>query len=134
MNFKIIERRQFADERGTLHLLEWNKTIPFSAKRFFWVCDVPIGARRGFHAHKSGRQLLICIKGSISVTLKTHDMETSILINDEGPGILVENMVWGEQQFLSSGAILLVVASNEYQESDYVRNFGDFLELSKQTC
>lgn len=130
--FELIQPRKFADDRGILNLLESPLELPFVPKRFFWVTGVPKGGERGFHAHKVGMQLLFCLQGSIQVKFKTHDDDESLVLHPESPGVWMKNMVWGEQKFLTEGAILLVVASNKFDESDYVRDFDVFMELSKQ--
>lgn len=130
--FELVEQRRFKDERGVLNLLESSRELPFAPKRLFWITGVPIGTKRGFHAHKTGLQLLFCPKGSIELTLRTHDQEDSVILNDEGPGVWVKNMVWGEQKFLTGDAVLLVLASNDFEEVDYVRDFSEFVALSEQ--
>ena len=130
--FEFIHQRRFSDPRGTLDLMEASKELPFLPKRFFWVYGVPEGSERGFHAHKTGHQVLFCLDGAIELTLRNHDSEKSILLNSGGPGVWVKNMVWAQQKFLSEGALLVVFASNEFDESDYIRDFVEFTKLSKQ--
>ena len=130
--FELVAQRRFIDERGALNLLESSKELPFTPRRVFWVVGVPRGSERGFHAHRTGNQLLFCLQGSILLTLKTHAQEETIVLSSEGPGVWMRNMVWGEQTFLTEDAVLLVFASNEFDESDYLRDFEEFLKLSKQ--
>jgi dTDP-4-dehydrorhamnose 3,5-epimerase-like enzyme len=130
--FELVAQRRFIDERGSLNLLEASKELPFLPKRIFWVKGVPKGSERGFHAHRTGNQLLFCLNGSIQLTLKTHSRQESLVLSEESPGVWMKNMVWGEQRFLTDDAVLLVFASNEFDESDYLRDFSEFLELSKQ--
>jgi dTDP-4-dehydrorhamnose 3,5-epimerase-like enzyme len=130
--FELVTQRRFIDERGALNLLEASKELPFAPQRVFWVTGVPKGSERGFHAHKTGNQLLFCLQGSILLTLKTHSEEEKIVLSAESPGVWMKNMVWGEQTFLTEDSVLLVFASNEFDESDYLRDFEEFLKLSKQ--
>ena len=130
--FELVAQRSFIDERGSLNLLEASKELPFLPRRIFWVKGVPKGSERGFHAHRTGNQLLFCLNGSIQLTLKTHSGQESLVLSEESPGVWMKNMVWGEQKFLTDDAVLLVFASNEFDESDYLRDFNEFLELSKQ--
>ena len=130
--FELVAQRRFIDERGSLNLLESSKELPFTPTRVFWVTGVPKGSKRGFHAHKTGNQLLFCVQGSILLTLKTQAEEETVLLSAESPGVWMKNMVWGEQTFLTEDAVLLVFASNAFEESDYLRDFGEFLKLSKQ--
>ena len=130
--FELVAQRRFIDERGALNLLESSKELPFTPRRVFWVAGVPRGSKRGFHAHRTGNQLLFCLQGSILLTLKTHAEEETIVLSSEGPGVWMRNMVWGEQTFLTEDAVLLVFASNNFDEGDYIRDFDEFSELSKQ--
>lgn len=131
MNFEIVGQRKFADNLGALNLIEWPKELPFQPKRVFWVTDVPVASKRGFHAHKTGHQILFCVQGSILLTLRTQFDEESVLLSAGGPGVWMKNLTWGEQTFLSEQAILMVLASNQFEESDYVRDFDEFLRLTK---
>ena len=130
--FELVAQRRFIDERGALNLLESSKELPFTPRRVFWVVGVPRGSERGFHAHRTGNQLLFCLQGSILLTLKTHAEEETIVLSSEGPGVWMRNMVWGEQKFATEDAVLLVFASNNFDEGDYIRDFDEFSELSKQ--
>ena len=130
--FELVAQRRFIDERGALNLLEASRELPFTPKRVFWVTGVPKGSERGFHAHKTGNQLLFCVQGSILLSLKTHAGDETILLSPEGPGVWMKNMIWGEQTFLTEDSVLLVFASNEFDESDYLRDFDEFLKLSEQ--
>ena len=132
MDFEFLSQRRFVDERGALNLLESGKDLPFNAQRLFWVTGVPKGSVRGFHAHKTGHQLLFCIKGEILLTLKSLADSESIALSEDGPGVWMKNLTWGEQTFLTEGAILLVLASDVFDESDYIRDFDEFLTLVKQ--
>ena len=130
--FELVAQRRFIDERGALNLLESSKELPFTPRRVFWVAGVPKGSERGFHAHRTGNQLLFCLQGSILLTVKTHAEEETIVLSSEGPGVWMRNMVWGEQKFATEDAVLLVFASNNFDEGDYIRDFDEFSELSKQ--
>lgn len=132
MIFEFLKPRYFLDDRGHLTLLEFQKDLPFEPKRVFWISGVPIGTTRGFHAHKQGQQALFCLHGRIEVTLKTGTNSQAISLSEEGPGVWVNNMVWGEQKFVTHGATLLVFASMPFEEGDYVRDFSEYLLLSKQ--
>lgn len=130
--FELVSQRRFIDERGSLNLLESANELPFSPRRIFWVTGVPKGSERGFHAHKTGNQLLFCLKGAIQLNLKSHSGADSLLLSEESPGVWMKNMVWGEQTFLTDDAVLLVFASNEFDESYYLRDFEAFMKLSEQ--
>lgn len=130
--FELVTHRRFIDERGALNLLESSKELPFAPRRVFWITGVPMGSKRGFHAHKTGNQLLFCLSGSILLTLKTHAQEDTIVLSAESPGVWMKNMVWGEQTFVTNDALLLVFVSNDFDEGDYLRDFEEFFKLSQQ--
>lgn len=130
--FERISRRRLIDDRGKLSLLEVSKELPFAPKRVFWVEGVQEGIKRGFHAHRTGTQVLFCMRGSIELSLRTFHHEELLTLDAESPGVWMQNMVWGEQRFTSEGTILLVLASNEFDESDYIRDFDEFMTLSKK--
>jgi UDP-2-acetamido-3-amino-2,3-dideoxy-glucuronate N-acetyltransferase len=132
VDFEIIAPRKFDDERGSLQVFESSWGFPFTPKRFFWLTNVPKGESRGFHAHRFGHQLLFCLAGSILVTLRSPHESEAVLLFSGGPGVWMKNMTWGEQQFLSEDAVLLVMASNEFDEADYIRSFEEYVLLSKQ--
>lgn len=119
-------------ERGSLSVLQALDSLPFSPVRLFWVTDVTPGLVRGFHAHKSGHQILFCIAGRIQVRFDDGVNSEVLSLTAGGPGAWMKNMVWGEQTFLETGSILLVVASNEYDESDYIRDWAEFRSLAKE--
>ncbi|QKJ25050.1 FdtA/QdtA family cupin domain-containing protein [Aquiluna borgnonia] len=128
--FELVAPKVSKDIRGDLHAIEFPAVLPFDPKRIFWVREVPQGETRGFHAHKTGQQVLFCLSGSIELVLRDSTGTQTILLSDQGPGVWMKEMTWGEQKFLTAGAILLVVASNTYDESDYIRDLEEFRELS----
>ena len=124
---KIINIPKITDVRGNLSVIE-NDVVPFSIKRVYYLYDVPSGSYRGGHAHKELEQLLIAISGSFDVVLKDQDgNKRTITLNKPDKGLLIPNMVWRELEDFSSGAICLVIASQPYNEEDYISNLDDFL-------
>ena len=124
---KIINIPKITDVRGNLSVIE-NDVVPFSIKRVYYLYDVPSGSYRGGHAHKELEQLLIAISGSFDVVLKDQEgNKQSITLNKPDKGLLIPNMVWRELEDFSSGAICLVIASQPYDEDDYIYDLDDFL-------
>ena len=119
-----------ADIRGSLTVGEFEKTIPFSAKRYFMVFDVPSIETRGEHAHRKCHQFLICVRGSCSVVVDDGSNRQEFLLDRQDMGIHIPPMIWGIQYKYSSDAVLLVFASHYYDESDYIRNYSEFRKLT----
>jgi dTDP-4-dehydrorhamnose 3,5-epimerase-like enzyme len=119
-----------SDNRGNLLPIEFGD-LPFIPKRIFVVNNVPKGSVRGNHSHFETVQILICISGEIEVTLHDGFTEKKNIIY-EGEYILVKNLVWDSQKFLSDNSVLLVICSTEYNVEDYIFNFNDFLKIKTQ--
>lgn len=115
------------DIRGSLSFAECGQFLPFEVKRYFIVYDVPNKEVRGEHAHKKLHQFLVCIKGSCSVMVDDGCCREEILLNNPAIGMHIPPMIWGVQYKYSREAALLVFASDKYLESDYIRNYDDFL-------
>ena len=124
-----IELTSRANQSGRLVVADFARDIPFVPKRTFWVTDVPAGITRGFHAHKTGHQLLVCLSGRVLATLDDGEKLETIVLTNSGPAVWMPNMVWGEQTFLEPNTILLVIASNEYDENDYIRDRSQFASM-----
>ena len=127
----VIELPKITDPRGNLTVVEQLRNVPFIIRRAYWVYDVPGGENRG-HAHRRLRQLLIALSGSFQVTLDNgHERET-ILLNHPWQGLLIETGIWRTLDDFSSGAVCLVLASEEFDEDEYIYDYDDFLEYTKK--
>ena len=124
---KIIELPRIQNAAGNLSFIEANRHIPFDIERVYYLYDVPGGAQRGGHAHKQLRQLLIAMSGSFDVLLDDGDTQKRFHLNRSYYGLYVDTMIWRELDNFSSGAVCLVLASTPYEESDYYRDYNDFL-------
>ena len=124
---KLIDLPKIADSRGNLTFVEGGRHVPFDIKRVYYLYDVPGGAERGGHAHKNLYQLIVAMAGSFDIVLDDGRQKKRIHLNRSYHGLYVCPMIWREMDNFSSGAVCLVLASNLYDEADYYRNYGDFL-------
>jgi hypothetical protein len=124
---KIVELPKITDPRGNLTFIEGNEHIPFDIRRVYYLYDVPGGAERGGHAHKGLSQLIIAMSGSFDVILDQGGEKKRFHLNRSYQGLYVCPMMWRELDNFSSGSVCMVLASNIYEESDYYRNYNDYL-------
>ena len=125
---RLIDLPRITDPRGNLTVAEGMDMVPFDIKRAYWVYDVPGGESRGGHAHKHLSQLLIAVSGSFSVTLDNGREHTTFLLNHPWQGLLIEPNTWRTLDDFSSGAVCLVLASDHYEETDYIYDYNEFLK------
>ena len=117
------------DERGQLVALEEYKVIPFEIKRGYYMYDTGEGVHRGFHAHKELEQILICMHGSCKILLDNGEEKKVVPLEKPYEGLYISNDMWREMYDFSPDAVLLVLASQLYDEADYIRNYDEFLEF-----
>jgi len=122
---KIIEIPKITDTRGNLGVIE-KDTIPFEIKRVYYLFDVPSSAYRGGHAHINQLELLVALSGSFDVKLNDGKEEAFVTLNKPDKGLLIEKGVWRELENFSSGAVCLVLASDVFDETDYIRDYEVF--------
>ena len=127
----ILEFKFNGDDRGSLVALESYKNIPFEIKRVYYIFDTKSDVVRGLHAHKDLLQVMVCLKGSCRVVLDDGLITEEIELNSCDKGLVIEKMVWHEMYDFSADCVLLVLANEYYDESDYIRNYDDFLEIMK---
>jgi dTDP-4-dehydrorhamnose 3,5-epimerase-like enzyme len=125
---KIIDLPKITDPRGNLTFIEGNRHVPFQIQRVYYLYDTPGGAERGGHAHKGLHQLIVAMSGSYDVVLDDGKQKKRFHLNRSYYGLYVCPMVWRELDNFSSGAVCLVLASNLYDESDYYRDYQEFLK------
>ena len=124
-NCYTIELPKICDHRGNLSVIE-KEAIPFNFKRVYYLYDVPSGSERGGHAHKNLFQFIIPLSGSFDVVLDDGNSTSTITLNKPNVGLLIVPGIWRELKNFSSGCICLVLASEVFDESDYLRNFNEF--------
>ena len=115
------------DDRGQLIALEEYKDIPFEIKRVYYMYDTLPGVTRGYHAHKSLEQILICVHGSCKILLDNGDEKKIVPLEKPYEGLYVANNMWREMYEFSPDAVLMVLASQPYDEGDYIRDYNEFL-------
>ena len=114
-------------KKGNISVVENKKTIPFEIKRAYYLYDIPGGESRGGHAHKELSQLIIAASGSFSVTLDDGNVKRTFLLNRPYQGLLIVPGIWRTLDDFSSGAVCLVLASEKYDEMDYIRDYQKFV-------
>ncbi|OFQ21174.1 hypothetical protein HMPREF2955_08430 [Prevotella sp. HMSC073D09] len=127
LNTALIDFPKITDPRGNLTVAQTLTDVPFAIKRAYWVYDVPAGECRGGHAHKLCKEVLIALSGSFHVTVDNGEEQKTVLLNHPYQGLLIDTDVWRTLDDFSSGAVCLVLASEPFDEDDYIREYDDFL-------
>lgn len=127
MEIKLIDLPKITDPRGNLTFAEAQAMVPFDIKRAYWVYDVPGGESRGGHAHMRLKQFVIALSGSFHVTLDDGHERKTVLLNHPWQGLLIDVNTWRTLDDFSSGAVCLVLASEHYDEDDYIYDYDEFL-------
>jgi len=127
---KIIELPKIPDRRGNLTFIEASKHIPFEIQRVYYLYDVPGGASRGGHAHRHLEQFIIAASGSFTVYTDNGQKKEEFYLNRSYYGLYIPTMTWREIDNFSSGSVCLVLASELYNEADYIRDYDAFKQLT----
>jgi len=150
--FKILDLEVHGDQRGSLISIESNKNIPFTLKRIYYLFNTNVSESRGFHAHRNLEQLLICVNGSCEIKVQNNEktswfklaspakglyikdlvwreMHAWFKLASPAKGLYIKDLVWREMHDFSHDCILLVIASHEYDEFDYIRSFNEFKRI-----
>lgn len=133
LDIKYIDLPKIVDPRGNLTFAEGAGHVPFDIKRTYWVYDVPAGESRGGHAHKRLKQVVVALSGSFHVTLDNGHERKTVLLNHPWQGLLIDVNTWRTLDDFSSGAVCLVLASEHYDESDYIYDYDEFLKYVECT-
>lgn len=126
---KIINFNIMGDERGQLIALEENRNIPFSIKRVFYIYGTIDGVSRGNHSHYKTQQFLVAVNGSCKVTLDNGTKKETFDLDKPSIGLLQKPLVWGSMHDFSSDCVLMILTDSYYDETDYIRNYDNFLEV-----
>ena len=128
----LIDLPKIKNRVGNITAIENNINIPFSVSRVFYLYDIPGGEDRGAHAHKECHQFLVAASGSFEVQFDDGNEKKTVLLNQPFRGLYIPPGIWASEINFSSGAICLVLASNKYDEKDYIRNYNEFLKFKKK--
>lgn len=129
---KIITLEHHHHENGNLTVVEDHNEVPFKIKRVYYLYDIPGGEERGGHAHKALYQLIVAISGSFTVNITDGRESKSITLNRPYEALLIVPGIWRTLDNFSSGSVCAVIASEHYDESDYIRNYNEFLLLTSK--
>ena len=131
MNVQLLELQSHGDERGCLISLEQEKNIPFEIKRIYYMFSTAEGVRRGFHAHKTLKQVAIAVRGSCKFHLDDGIEKTQIILDKPSYGLLIESFIWREMYDFSEDCVLMVLANQVFNEDDYIRDYDCFIKELK---
>ncbi len=123
----LVELPKIGDRLGHISVVENDRTIPFAVQRIFYLYDIPGGESRGAHAHKECHQFLVAASGAFEVVIDDGKETQTVLLNKPNIGLHIPPGIWAAEINFSSGAVCLVLASHPYAESDYIRNYKEFL-------
>ena len=129
---QLIDFSPLGDERGSLVALEGLKSVPFEIKRVYYIFATQQGVSRGFHAHKQLKQVAVCVTGRCRLVLDDGNQREAVWLDSPTKGILIEEMVWREMYDFSEDCVLLLLASEYYDEADYIRDYAHYIETVKK--
>ena len=127
---KTINFKPLGDERGSLVALEGSKVVPFDIKRVYYIFGTKEGVSRGFHAHRNLKQVVVCVTGSCRFVLDNGKSREEIILDSAATGLVIEDLTWREMHDFSQDCVLLVLASEYYDEADYIRDYQKFLKAT----
>ena len=129
---RLIDLPVIHDKRGNLTFVEGGRHVPFEIKRVYYLYDVPGGATRAAHAHKELQQLVIAMSGSFDITLDDGYAKKKVHLNRSYFGLYISPMIWRDIDNFSSGSVCLVLTSEFYDETDYIRDYGGFVNAVRE--
>ncbi len=126
---KIVSFPPLGDDRGSLVALEAHKTVPFDVKRVYYIFGTQAGVSRGFHAHRALQQVAVCVTGKCRMVLDDGHRREEFWLDSPTKGVLIGDLVWREMHDFSPDCVLLVLASEHYDETDYIRSYDSFKQI-----
>lgn len=131
MHPQIIQLPKFLDERGNLSFVEQLNHIPFTIRRTYWLYDIPGGESRGGHAYRENQEFIIALSGSFDVILDNGKEKKTFTLNRSYYGLYVPKGLWREMESFSTNSLAMILSSTNYDESDYVRDYDEFLNMKR---
>ena len=131
-SYKLLDFKTLGDERGSLIAIEQGYNAPFEIKRVYYIFDTKEGVERGFHAHINLKQIVIAVKGSCTFVLDNGKERKEMKLNNPNRGLFIEGLIWREMKDFTEDCVLIVLTSEHYDESDYIRDYNKFLEELKK--
>jgi dTDP-4-dehydrorhamnose 3,5-epimerase-like enzyme len=132
MEVKLVDFQQHGDERGYLVAVEEGKEIPFQIKRVYYIYETAKNVRRGYHAHKSLQQILFCVHGACTIHLDDGKECVEVRLDKPYEGLYISNRMWREMYDFTEDAVLMVLASELYDEADYIRDYQEFIDYVRE--
>lgn len=125
INLPVVDSR----EKGKLSFMEACKDIPFEIKRIYYIYGIKdLNIKRGYHAHKTLKQVIFCLNGSFILELDNGYEKKEVFLNKPNKGVLIDINIWRNMKNFSKNIVIMVVASDYYDENDYIRNYNEFIE------
>lgn len=128
---KVIDFNLMNDDRGGLIALEGNRNIPFDIKRVYCIFGVSSGVERGYHAHHELMQVVVCLSGACTFVLDDGKNKEEVTLNSRSKGLLIDKKLWRVMKNFTSDCVLMVLASDYFDEKDYIRNYDEFIKIVK---
>jgi hypothetical protein len=129
---RVLQFPKITDHRGNLTFIEGDHHIPFAIKRVFYVYDIPSGENRGAHAHKALQQVVICLSGSLDISLDDGHETRTVHLNRPWMGLYIPPLIWAAEGNFDPGTVYLVLTSALYDEADYYRDYDEFLAVARR--
>ena len=128
---ETISFKALGDERGSLVALEGGKSVPFDIKRVYYIFGTKENISRGFHAHRNLKQVAVCVAGNCRFVLDNGKQKEGVVLEGATKGLLIKDLIWHEMYDFSDDCVLMVLADEVYDESDYIRDYEEFLNAAR---
>ncbi len=133
MFYSLLDFSIMGDARGRLISLEETQNVPFEIKRVYFIYNTNTDIKRGLHAHKDLKQLILCVKGNCRFILDDSNKREEIILNTPNQGLFIEGLLWREMFDFSPDCVLVILANKHFNENDYIRDYNEFLRIARET-